>query len=309
MIALAQVNRSSEDRQDHRPRLSDLRESGCLIGDTLITLAKSGHRVPIRELVGRSGFDVWAFDEVTMKIVPATVSNAFCTGRKPVFRLRTRLGRIIRATANHKFRSFDGWKRLDELRVGEHLALPRQGADCRSKYAAESQAALLGHLLGDGSTLPRHAIQYTTREYDLAERVVALAKELFGDTLTPEVMERQWYQVYLSSANRLTHGKRNPVAEWLDGLGVFGHRAWEKRVPAIVFEQPKDVLDSFLGSLLGHRRVHPSQETLRSCIRDLLRIEQRTVERAGSPRPWTLRSSSTCRLQKTTRLAPNTRSG
>ena len=50
LIALAQVNRSSEDRQDHRPRLSDLRESGCLAGDTLITMA-TGQRVPMRELV------------------------------------------------------------------------------------------------------------------------------------------------------------------------------------------------------------------------------------------------------------------
>ena len=36
VLALAQVNRSAEERQDHKPRLADLRESGCVTGDTLV---------------------------------------------------------------------------------------------------------------------------------------------------------------------------------------------------------------------------------------------------------------------------------
>jgi replicative DNA helicase len=126
LVALSQLSRAPEARSDHRPQLSDLRESGCLAGDSLVTLADSGARVPMRELVGQSGFAVWALDEQSWKVERAVVSRAFSTGVRPVFRLVTRLGRTIRATANHKFLSLDGWKRLDEFAPGERLALPRR---------------------------------------------------------------------------------------------------------------------------------------------------------------------------------------
>lgn len=48
VIALAQVNRSSEDRQDHRPRLSDLRESGAIEqdADTVLMLHRPDYHEP-----------------------------------------------------------------------------------------------------------------------------------------------------------------------------------------------------------------------------------------------------------------------
>jgi replicative DNA helicase len=230
--------------------LSDLRESGCLAGSTPVFLPETGEYRPIRELCGQTGFNALAVDPATWKLVPRPVTAAFCTGRKPVFRLTTRLGRTIRATGNHQFLTIGGWRRLDAIPHGTRVALPRQLPTPGTGTLTEAELALLGHLIGDGCTLPRHAIQYTTNDPTLAEVVADLAREVFGDRIAPRVVrERRWYQVYLAASERLTHGVRNPIAVWLDRLGVFGLRSHEKRVPEEVFVQPRHSIARFLRHL------------------------------------------------------------
>jgi len=256
VLCLSQLNRASESEQ-RLPRTSDLRESGCLAGDTLITLADSGVRVPIRDLAGKSPFRVWAMNGRSLKLEVALATNAFSTGRKPVFRIETRLGRVIRATANHRFYTLAGWMRLDELKPKVEIALPRHvsAPNCDATVSL-AQAALLGHLIGDGCTLPRHSIQYTTRELDLAETVVQLAKDAFGEALTPRIHDertkvktRRWYQVFLTASEHLTHRRTNPVSAWLRDLGVFGLRSYEKFVPDALFRQPASIVSIFLRHL------------------------------------------------------------
>ncbi|HXG10349.1 MAG TPA: DnaB-like helicase C-terminal domain-containing protein, partial [Gemmataceae bacterium] len=46
------------------------------------------------------------------------------------------------------------------------IALPRIIPGGTQPSLSAVQAALLGHLAGDGCTLPRHSMQYTTREID-----------------------------------------------------------------------------------------------------------------------------------------------
>ena len=76
VLALAQLSRAVESRQSKVPQLSDLRESGCLTGDTPVYLPDKGTYPPIEQLVGQSGFQVLALNTETWR-----VGTAYCDQR------------------------------------------------------------------------------------------------------------------------------------------------------------------------------------------------------------------------------------
>jgi len=68
VLALAQLSRAVESRTEKKPQLSDLRESGCLAGDTLVYLPDEGTSRRIDHLVGQSDFNVLALNTDTWKL-------------------------------------------------------------------------------------------------------------------------------------------------------------------------------------------------------------------------------------------------
>ena len=128
IVALSQLSRAVETRGGGgRPQLSDLRESGCLTADTRILRADTGAEVPMGELLlkGERNIPVWTLDD-DLRLKRGTMTHVFASGVKPVFEMRLASGRRVKASANHPFRTLDGWKPLDQLSVGDRLAVPRR---------------------------------------------------------------------------------------------------------------------------------------------------------------------------------------
>ena len=251
VVAVAQLNRGPEQRTDKKPLLADLRESGCMTADTTILRADTGAPITFSELIsdGHEGVAVWSVD-FRNRLVAAPITSVFASGVKEVYRLQLASGREVKASGNHPFLTFGGWKSLDDLTEGDRVGIPRQIPEPIGAGIgwSEHRLGLLAHLIGDGCVLRSQPLHYTSNDPANLEFVEDAVRAEFG--ITPRrVQQKAWWHAYLPAPLKCARGRMNPLHVWFRELGIEDLRSYQKRIPAVLHSASNDEVAVFLRHL------------------------------------------------------------
>jgi error-prone DNA polymerase len=205
----------------------------CVVGETRVVDADTGRWLTIDEVVsGSAGLkNTLACDEA-LRLRKRRVLAVTPSGVKPVWRLRTKLGHSIVATAEHPFMTMRGWVELGKLRIGDYVAVARSVPLSGRLRWPRHQILVLADLLAEGNLChPSTFYFYTTAAWHRDEFVRAV--ERFPNTRAVVERHRNCFSV------RVVRRKRElptGAVEWAKSLGIWGQGAREKHVPPEVFE-------------------------------------------------------------------------
>ncbi|XWX02697.1 LAGLIDADG family homing endonuclease [Aggregatilineales bacterium SYSU G02658] len=121
----------------------------CVTGETRAYTNRGMRRIADLFAEG-AGFDVVIDERLGAGVQFAPSSRVFMTGVKPVYRLQTKQGYSVRATADHRIMTTRGWVELQHLQPGDEVHILNRKGGFGSAGSLD-EGRILGWLVGDGT--------------------------------------------------------------------------------------------------------------------------------------------------------------
>mgnify|MGYP000271120001 CR=1 FL=1 len=191
----------------------------------------------------RVGMKVWTLDGWK------TITEVLNNGVQPVYEVEFENGLEVKVTADHRFMTPHGWKRLDELKEGDYVRFVFDGVEFENglelctERDPELVAEFLGYWCGDGSvSTSDHVTLYAGSDKELARHLEKTVKQLAGNAYL------------LNDGSQLlidVHRKdfADFVRKFFDFSGPSNSK--KRRVPELILRSKKNIQRAFLRGLFS----------------------------------------------------------
>jgi error-prone DNA polymerase len=218
----------------------------CVVGETRILDASTGRWIAIEDLVhGREHIRETYACTPDFKLKRRRVIKATPSGKRPVLRVKTALGRTIIATPEHPLLTFSGWKPVGALKMGDSLAAARALPDCGKRRWPRHKIVVLADLIAEGNLChPTTFYFYTQNKLHRDEFIAAV--ERFPNTQSVTAVHHNCFSVHVRRKDR---SKLAGAVKWAQELGLRNLDAHQKKLPPEVFELASQDLALLLARL------------------------------------------------------------
>ncbi len=230
----------------------------CLDKDSLVFCKPNGENCfsyyKISELGGKEG-KIISLDRQG-SLVEADFKNVRKTGRKKLFKLKTRTGREILASANHPFLTITEngkkWKILEQLNTGSYICLPNRINIKDNLELDDNEIKVLAHLiaegkLGDKVGSPKY-FQCPKQNPEIRKDYISSLSRLFPEG---KIVERREEVTMKFGLMNTTKGTTNKLRLFIREYGLDKKKSGEKFVPKIIFGLKKEKIALFLNRLFS----------------------------------------------------------
>jgi len=218
----------------------------CVPSETRVIDAATGRWVTIEDVIrGRARLQTTLACDPDLRLRTRRVLGVTSSGRRPVFRVSTALGRSVTATAEHPLLTPDGWRPVGTLRPGDRIAAARRLPALGRRRWPRHEIVVLADLIAAGTLDRPSTVSFFTTN-PLHRNEFARCVERFPNTRAITTHHPGAFRVHARRKN--VTGLAGVVA-WAQRLGLRGIGASRMRLPDDVFELRTDDIALLLARL------------------------------------------------------------